>query len=70
MDKLIKIGKIVSPHGIKGQVKVYNYSRRDRFEDISEIIIDKKVFDIESINYVLNIVYTLYIKNFFIDNYF
>ena len=56
MDKLIKIGKIVSPHGIKGQVKVYNYSRRDRFEDISEIIIDKKVFDIESINYVKNMV--------------
>ena len=46
MGELIKIGKIVSPHGIKGQIKVYNYSRRDRCEDISEITIDKETFNI------------------------
>lgn len=56
MDRLIKIGKIVSPHGIKGQIKVYNYSRRDRFEDISEITIDKETFNIESITSVKNMV--------------
>ena len=56
MGELIKIGKIVSPHGIKGQIKVYNYSRRDRFEDISEITIDKKTFNIESITSVKNMV--------------
>ena len=56
MGRLIKIGKIVSPHGIKGQVKVYNYSRRDRFEDISEITIDKKIFNIESTSSVKNMV--------------
>lgn len=54
MGELIKIGKIVSPHGIKGQIKVYNYSRRDRFEDISEITIDKETFNIESITSVKN----------------
>ena len=54
MSRLIKIGKIVSPHGIKGQIKVYNYSRRDRFEDISEITIDKETFNIESITSVKN----------------
>lgn len=56
MSRLIKIGKIVSPHGIKGQIKVYNYSRRDRFEDISEITIDKETFNIESITSVKNMV--------------
>lgn len=56
MNELIKIGKIVSPHGIKGQIKVYNYSRRDRFEDISEIFIDKKSFSVEDITYVKNMV--------------
>lgn len=56
MDRLIKIGKIVSPHGIKGQIKVYNYSRRDRFEDISEITIDKETFNIESITSVKHMV--------------
>ncbi len=56
MGELIKIGKIVSPHGIKGQIKVYNYSRRDRFEDISEITIDKETFNIESITSVKNMV--------------
>lgn len=56
MGELIKIGKIVSPHGIKGQIKVYNYSRRDRFKDISEITIDKETFNIESITSVKNMV--------------
>ena len=56
MGELIKIGKILSPHGIKGQIKVYNYSRRDRFEDISEITIDKETFNIESITSVKNMV--------------
>lgn len=56
MGELIKIGKIVSPHGIKGQIKVYNFSRRDRFEDISEITIDKETFNIESITSVKSMV--------------
>lgn len=56
MGKLIKIGKIVSPHGIKGHIKVYNYSRLDRFEDIPEITINNNIFAIENISYVKNMV--------------
>lgn len=56
MEKLVKIGKIVSPHGVKGQVKVYNYSRDDRFEDLPEIIINNKTVAIDHFGHVKNMV--------------
>ena len=56
MEKLIKIGKFVSPHGVKGQLKVYNYSRNDRFEDLPEIIVDNKTMQIEEVGHVKSMV--------------
>lgn len=56
MEKLIKIGKFVSPHGVKGQLKVYNYSRNDRFEDLPEIIVDNKIMQIEEVGHVKSMV--------------
>ncbi|MBR3183368.1 MAG: 16S rRNA processing protein RimM, partial [Firmicutes bacterium] len=42
MEK-IKIAKIVNAVGLKGEVKVYNYSDvRERFEELDEIIISGK----------------------------
>jgi len=38
----IKIGKIVNVVGIKGEVKVYNYSDPDRYDDIDRILIKEK----------------------------
>ena len=56
MDKLIKIGKFVSPHGVRGQLKVYNYSRQDRFEDLPEVIVDNKIMQIEGVGHVKSMV--------------
>lgn len=56
MDKLIKVGKIVSPQGIKGQVKVYNYSTTNRFDNLPQIIVDNKIFQIEKAGHSKNMV--------------
>ncbi len=56
MDKLIKIGKIVAPHGIKGQVRVYNYSTPNRFDTLPGIIVDSKEFRIEKSGHAGNMV--------------
>lgn len=55
MEK-IKIGKIVSAVGLKGEVKVYNYSENpDRYETLEEIFILEKnkyqSFVIENVRY-------------------
>ncbi len=48
----IIIGKIVSSHGLKGQVKVYNYSKnKERYEDLDEIIVENRILNIEGVKY-------------------
>ena len=55
MEK-IRIAKIVNAVGLKGEVKVYNYSDvRERFEELDEIIISGK--DHESVRRILNVRY-------------
>ena len=42
MDK-IKIGKIVNAQGLKGEVKVYNYSdSMERYEELDRVILQRK----------------------------
>ena len=61
MEK-IKIGKIVSAQGLKGEVKVYNYSDRpERYEELREIILSgrktpDRVMEIEKVRYQGNMV--------------
>lgn len=51
MEK-IKIGKIVNAVGLKGEVKVYNYSdRRERYEELERVICGKKEYTIENVRY-------------------
>lgn len=55
MEK-IKIAKIVNAVGLKGEVKVYNYSDvRERFEELDEIIISGKKQ--EYVKKILNVRY-------------
>ncbi len=50
MEK-IKIAKIVNAVGLRGEVKVYNYSDdRERFEELDEIIISGKTESIKKIS--------------------
>ena len=54
MEK-IKIAKIVNAVGLKGEVKVYNYSDdRERFEKLEEIIVSGKT---ESVRKILGVRY-------------
>ncbi len=61
MEK-IRIGKIVSAQGLKGEVKVYNYSDRpERYEELDEIIVSGKktpdeVMKIQKVRYMGNMV--------------
>lgn len=41
MEK-IKIGKITNAVGLKGEVKVYNYSYQDRFDDLDSVYVALK----------------------------
>lgn len=60
-DKKILIGKIVNVVGLKGEVKVYNYSENlDRFETLEEIFLSDKgetydLFSIENVRYKGNL---------------
>ncbi|XVG95460.1 ribosome maturation factor RimM [Eubacteriales bacterium KG127] len=56
MNNLIKIGKIVAPQGIKGQVRVYNYSNSHRYDNLPHVIIDKKIFEIQTVGHVKNMI--------------
>ena len=48
----IKIGKIVNAVGLKGEVKVYNYSdRRERYEELDRVIVNNKEYEIEKVRY-------------------
>lgn len=54
MEK-IKIGKIVNAVGLKGEVKIYNYSGyKERYEELSEIIAKDKKYKIEKVRYQKN----------------
>ena len=54
MEK-IKIAKIVNAVGLKGEVKVYNYSDdRERFEKLEEVIVSGKT---ESVSKILGVRY-------------
>lgn len=60
MEK-IYIGKVVNAVGLRGEIKVYNYSENhDRFETIEQVLIgdEKKTFtyDIESVRYKAHMV--------------
>lgn len=51
MEK-IKIGRIVNAVALRGEVKVYNYSdRRQRYEELSRIIVDNQEYEIEKVRY-------------------
>lgn len=51
MEK-IEIGKVVNAVGLKGEVKVYNYSDyKERYEELDEIYIDEKIVKIEKVRY-------------------
>ncbi len=41
MEKIL-IGKVVNVVGIKGEVKIYNYSTPDRFEHLEHVYLEKK----------------------------
>ncbi len=59
MEK-IKIGKIVNAVALRGEVKVYNYSENDRFEDLDTVILQNrknyKEYKIENVRYQKNMV--------------
>lgn len=50
MEK-IKTGKIVNAVGLKGELKLYNYSRPDRYEDLDQILIGDRLYCIENVRY-------------------
>lgn len=55
METII-IGKIVGSVGLKGEVKVYNYSDKNRFDSLKTIIIDGRKVSIENARYMRNMV--------------
>lgn len=56
MEKIL-IGKTVNVVGLKGEVKVYCYTdRKERFEELDQIWLDKDIFDIENVRYQGNMV--------------
>lgn len=56
MEK-IKIGKIVNAVGLKGEVKVYNYSDSDEvYHRTPQIFAEDKLFDIENVRMQKNMV--------------
>ena len=56
MDK-IKIGKIVNTVGLKGEVKVYNYSDRSEiYENTSHIYVENDLTAVESVRLQKNMV--------------
>ena len=56
MDK-IKIGKIVTTVGLKGEVKVYNYSDRSEiYENTSHIYVENDLTAVESVRVQKNMV--------------
>lgn len=52
----IQIGKIVNAVGLRGEVKVYNYSDQGRFDMLDKILVEDKEFEIEKVRYQNNMV--------------
>jgi len=53
MSKKIKIGKIVNAAGLKGEVKVYNYSAsKERYLARKSIFIENDRYEIEGVRFV------------------
>ena len=53
----IKIGKIVNASGLKGEVRVYNYSgSRERYNELKSIFVEDVEHDIEKVRYVRDLV--------------
>ncbi len=56
MEK-IKIGKIVNAVGLKGEVKVYNYSDSSEIYEITqEVFVEKEIMEIENVRLQKNMV--------------
>ncbi|MCR5481664.1 MAG: ribosome maturation factor RimM [Clostridia bacterium] len=55
-DEKIKIGQIVNAVALRGEVKVYNYSEPQRFEELEEIRVGNEVKKIEKVRYQNNMV--------------
>lgn len=56
MEKIL-IGKIVNAVGLKGEVKVYCYTdRKERFEELDTVWIDKELRQIQKVRYQGNVV--------------
>jgi len=52
LEEKIKVGQIVNAVGLKGEVKVYNYSDyKERFEELEEIYLEEQSFKIEKVRY-------------------
>ena len=56
----IKIGQIVNAVALRGEVKIYNYSDVDRFEELDKVILvnrkQSKEYKIENVRYQKNMV--------------
>ena len=56
----IKIGKIVNAVALRGEVKIYNYSDLERFEELDTVILanrkQSKEYKIENVRYQKNMV--------------
>ena len=56
----IKIGQIVNAVALRGEVKIYNYSDLERFEELDTVILvnrkkQSREFEIESVRYLKNL---------------
>lgn len=51
-DTLISIGKIVAPHGVRGDVRVIPLTDfPERFKQLKSVLIDSRPFDIQGVKY-------------------
>ncbi|SHI72111.1 16S rRNA processing protein RimM [Dethiosulfatibacter aminovorans DSM 17477] len=60
MEKIVRVGKIVNTHGLKGEVKcIYLTDEMERFDDFDHVYIEdtKERLDIESARYMKGMVY-------------
>ncbi len=56
MEK-IKIGQIVNAVGLKGEVKVYNYSdSQERYYDLQTVYLDDETYEIEKVRFQQHLV--------------
>jgi len=55
-DEKIQIGKIVNAVGLRGEVKVYNYSDPDRYDNIKSLLVEDKRYNVKSVRYQANMV--------------